>query len=847
LHKSYQAPISLAEQQELLLKSCQGMLFMVDLGLKVFLCSDSALKAFGFHALSEVIGTSFKNIIANKYGDEAAESFIQNCDKAVETGETVVFTDFNIQGVIAKGSQALVIFIQDISELNSALENADRAATAKTHFLMSMSHEIRTPMNAIKGMSNLLGLTQLNDIQAHYVNNIVIATESLLKIINDILDFSQIGENRFKHMEYEYDIVSILSAVAATISLRAAEKKLDFLVDIDPDIPALFKGDDARISQILRNLLDNAVKYTKEGFVKLTVRIKDITDDNLTLVFAVSDTGIGINKEDEQFIFEAFSKMDGNQKNTTEGAGLSLAVSKTLAEFLGGELYMESQPGKGSVFTFEVPQKIERKERIAQVKSSGMKKVLLIPHGRSGDLSKEMLTKLFIDFDVCHNEDEFKKLLDEHTYTHVIYWSEQFGDVIANYSAKLASKRLVAVKEAGSVIFNVSNRVNVLFEPVLISDFARILDMPANESGHGTAHDVPKSDKIGSFKLLDAKILVVDDNEINILVAEEMFKAYGAEPDTASSGVEAISQTKNTKYDIIFMDHMMPEMDGIEATGHIRAGCCLNSETPIIAFTANVYEGVKEEFLKKGLSDYISKPIDIQELNRVLQTWLPKDMLICETAGAAAVQADVPQNDELFAKLKEAFGIDGYKILRDFDGNESIYLAILTTFVNTLPSKIAKLSSSYANNDMELYRIEVHSLKSSLANIGHYELSEMAKRFEMSARTNQLNYISSNHAKFIEDLEKLHEQLGLMINTSADENEDYSLMSVDIKNEKDNLAALREGLDMLDVECVDNIMKRFRNIRFDKNSKELLRDIIMHVGVFDYDSAAAVVDSIISI
>jgi len=840
----YIAPISLIEQQEFLLKNYKDLIFMLDLELKVFNCSESAIEAFGFATLSEVTGEPFKNVLANKYEEDVIGIFTLNCDKALKTNESMVFIHSNSQVLIIPSSKALIVLIQDISELNLARAKANLAAMAKSNFLMSMSHEIRTPMNAIKGMSNLLGLTQLNDIQAHYVSNIVIATESLLKIINDILDFSQIGENKFEHNEAEYDIVSLLSAVSAPISLKANEKKLDFLVDMDPDIPALLKGDDRRISQILRNLLDNAVKYTKTGFVKLTVNMKSMTDGIAALEFFVEDTGSGINEEDKKYVFEAFSKMDRDQKNVTEGAGLSLAISKNIAEFLGGRLYMESEAGAGSIFTFEVPQKIGRKERIAQVKNSGSKKVLIMPKGRSGALCLEMLGKLFIDYDVCYNEGEFAKILDEHTYTHVIYWSEQFENVIENYSAKLASKRLVAIKEADAVSFATSSRVNTVFEPVLISDLARIIDMPVNEIGQGTVSEVTPGNKIGGFKLIDTKILVVDDNEINILVAEEMFKAYGSEPDTASSGIEAINRSKIKEYDIIFMDHMMPEMDGIEATGHIREGCDLNSKTPIIAFTANVYEGVKEQFLKKGLNDYISKPIDIQELNRVLQAWLPKDKFDYEEP--EEIMTIKPHNEELFAKLKELCGIDGYKTLKDFDGNEEIYMAILTTFVNTLPAQLIRLDTSLGDKDMETYRIGVHSLKSSLANIGHYELSEMAKRFEMCARNNQIGYISANHTKFMGDLKNLGEQIVPMITTIGSDNEDYSLPIVDIRNEKDILAVLRESLDILDVENVDSIINRLKSMRLDKESNELFSDISMYIGAFDYDSAVMVIDSILS-
>ena len=830
----YTVPIPLKTQRELLLKTCRDIIFMMDLQLKVFLCSDAAVDAFKFKKRSEVLGMPVKDVLANKYDDSQVARLIQKCFEAAKQSEPLTHTEPNMDVVIVKTEKVLLLSIHPTQPSNQE--------DFKANFLMNMSHEIRTPMNAIKGMSNLLGLTKLNDIQSHYVSNIVIATESLLKLINNIMDISQINENKFEKAEEEYNLAELLSTVTAALSSKAAEKKLAFLVDVDPDTPALLTGDPARISQILLSLLDNAVKFSEKGYVKLSLDCKSVKDKEVRLKFSVEDTGIGIDKETEKDLFETFSKMHTDKSTLSEGAGLSLAISKKLAERLGGELYMKSKLMEGSVFTLEIPQKVKDKKKIAHVRDFGNKKVLLVPFGRTGELCAKMLNLLFVEYDICYNEEQFAEMLDKRTYTHVIYWESRFANIIAGHESKLASKRIVAVKEAGRAAFDISEKINVLFEPIIITDLANVLDMPMNDAGQTAPAIKPAQNLLGAFKLEDTEILVVDDNMVNLIVAEEMLKTYGAVINTASSGQEAVDAAAAKSYDLIFMDHMMPEMDGIEASRLIRAQGGENAKVPIIAFTANSYEGMRERFISNSMNDYITKPIDLSELNRVLKTWLAPKKLVFEKAEEVY---PTTHNEELFAGLSKINGMEAYAALKEFDGNEKIYSAVLTTFATTLPSKIAKLDQSFASKDMERYRIEIHSLKSSLANIGHYELSEVAKRFEMSLRNNQTSYISKNHSKLMHDIKALDEQIEFVISANASPKGDDDAPCFDIRDNKDALNILKEGLDMLDTEAVDSIMKKLGSLRLDKNSANLFAKLNMHVSVYDYDGAVSVIDLIL--
>jgi len=808
---------------------------MLNKEFKVFLCSGSALTAFGFAELSDILGMSFSDVLLNKYDAARVSAFMQKCTEVSDSAKPIKHIDSYGEAVFSKSETVLVVSIFDIPTGN--------ADSTRINFLMNMSHEIRTPMNAIMGMGNLLGLTHLNGIQTHYLSNIVTAAESLLIVINNMLDLSDISENKFEPVNVDYDLVALLRAVVDNTAPKAAKKNLDFIVDIDPDIPSMLIGDSARISQILRCLLNNAVKFSEEGSVRLSLVGENKTNEEVQLKFCVQDTGVGIDKENEGGLFEVFAAMNKDRANAAEGTGLSLAISKNLAERLGGKLYLRSEPGTGAAFAFEIPQKVRGKEKIAYVRDFDKKKVLLLSFGDSGENYAKMLKMLFVEYDICYNETDFLKMLDKQTHTHIVYSDRQFRDIIAAHKGKLASKRIIAVKEAGATAFDVSGSINVILEPMLVTDLANVLDLHMNDDGVSTAQGKSVQNRMGSFQLKNSKILVVDDNEVNLIIAEEMLKVYGVEPDTAKSGPEAIDKAKEYTYDIILMDHMMPGMDGIEAAGLIRAECSENSKVPIISFTANSFPGMEDKFLANGMNDYITKPIDIDELNRVLKTWLPPEQIIYESSEEVYFKA---HNEELFAKLSVIDGLEAYAALKEFDGNEIIYLAVLTTFVSTLPSKITKLVTSFTNRDMELYRIEVHSLKSSLANIGHYKLSEIAKRFEISLRNNQIDYIGKNHSKLIDDLKALNGQLAFAVSVNAEESYNQSLVPVNIRDEEDILNALKDGLDMLDTECVDSSMKKLKSLRLDKDSSGLFAGLIAHVNAFDYDSAVTMVDAFLN-
>lgn len=409
--------------------------------------------------------------------------------------------------------------LKNNKELKLAEEDAIKANRAKSDFLASMSHEIRTPLNAVLGMDELILLEtekradsdpEFTRLIKEYAENIRDAGQVLLSVINDILDITKIESGKMEIKPAPYNLADIANDVGTIVGVRAEQKGITYIQNIDPAIPEYLLGDELRIRQIMINLLNNAIKYTDSGRVVMIISMKDRGRDSLTLCIRVQDTGIGIKDEDIPLIFGNFKRLEDDHNRGIEGTGLGLTIVKRLVVLMGGDIEVFSKYGKGSVFTASVPQGI--------------------------------------------SSEPVRKTSD---------------------------------KQKGSRI----------------------------------------SDAI-TFHTPDCRFLLVDDNKMNLVVAKRFLDGLKGQIDTARSGEEALEKMRETGYDLIFMDHMMPRMDGIETYQiSLEDPDNLNRETPVIMMTANALSGVREEYLGKGFRDYISKPLDIKELLRVIKNNLPEEKI----------------------------------------------------------------------------------------------------------------------------------------------------------------------------------------------------------------------------
>ncbi|MDR2663195.1 MAG: response regulator [Treponema sp.] len=508
-------------------------------------------------------------------------------------------------------------------ELEEQTAIAESASRAKSDFLARMSHEIRTPMNAITGMSELILRETASPRVREYAAGVKQSSANLLHIINDFLDFSKIDSGKLEIITGEYRLASLIDDVAAMIRIRLMEKPVLFVTSIDSTLPRSLVGDESRIRQILINLLTNAVKYTQEGHIMLSVRAEKMERGAVTLVLEISDTGIGIKAENMDRLFMDFTRFDTRKNRGVEGTGLGLSIAQSLCQAMGGDITAESVYGTGSRFTVRLPQKIQDGGPMARVKNREAKGTLVYETREVYGLSLQYtLNGLGVPCTFVSSQEAFPEALSRGTYAFVFTAPFLFNQVKQALQEHKASAEIILINKLGNTVPHPG--LSALIMPAGPVAVANILNHV--EDASGKEPDISTAD----FTAPDARVLIVDDLATNLRITKALLAPYKLNIDICLSGKEAIQLVRENKYDLILMDHMMPEMDGVDTTRAIRA---LEKERqeqegdgekqiPIIALTANAIVGMKEMFLQNGFSDYLSKPIEIGKFNEIVEKWL---------------------------------------------------------------------------------------------------------------------------------------------------------------------------------------------------------------------------------
>ncbi len=708
-------------------------------------------------------------------------------------------------------------------ELRKAHDEAIASSQAKSNFLANMSHEIRTPMNAITGMSEIL-LRDLGDHPAtEYAAGIKQASSNLLTIINDILDISKIESGKLDIVDAEYTLSSLLNDVITMARLRVEAKHLDFFTYIDHTLPQKLMGDEGRIKQILINLLTNAIKFTHTGHVGLNVT-GEVIGEEVKLKFDVFDTGVGIKVEDRTRLFEEFERVNTTKNRSIEGTGLGLAISRQLCEMMGGHIELHSVYGSGSTFTVDVKQKLVEYEPIARVAE---KKRVLLYESRELYVKylKLAIEELGSECVVCGNQSELFEQVQEQEY-----------DFIFTPALHLAKvQQLVEKKECNTKIVMCTQIQNAQFAEGVYTFILPANCMQVAAILNNTSSMQYQNAEVNQFKAPEAKILLVDDNFVNLKVAKGLMQPYEFNIDTAENGRIAVEMVKKEKYDLVFMDHMMPEMDGVDATIAIRN---LDGEyyqnLPIIALTANAIIGIRDLFIKEGMNDFLEKPIVMRKLNAILAQWLPAELQI--PVDPTTILDKEPMD------YGEIYGIDITKGVSSLGGDYESYLDVIRTYYADGVKKHAYIRTLHMDRDLLAFKTEVHAIKSASASIGALDLSAQALALETAASKEDWLYIDGNVESFLAEFLKVLDSLREYLASKKEVEENKVVGAIALLQEK--IEALAEAIDYVDIGEIEKILGELCKFEWEPPLSEYLEGIKTGIESYDYDEGMEYVEKI---
>ncbi|MCM1157705.1 MAG: ATP-binding protein [Bacteroidales bacterium] len=663
--------------------------------------------------------------------------------------------------------------VEEVETQNALLNIAQQS---KDEFLANMSHEIRTPMNAIVGMSELIIRDEdISDQTKEYCYNIQTSGENLLGIINDILDFSKLESGKMEIVYEPYSIASVIQDVANTSIFRRGFKDIDIIIDCSPDLPRQLIGDVLRNRQILMNIVNNAVKFTDEGYIYIALSCFERDGENW-LNMRVEDTGIGIKKQDQIHLFESFSRIESKHNHSVEGTGLGLAICKRLAQAMHGTIKIFSESGKGTTLEVELPQKVADSTPFLTLKNEQNIKVALYEdreqhHSRGNKCymaaNEHIWKSLQVPYKMITGFPKLMGAVQNNEMTHLFIGARDYTEQ-RSYFEQIAKTVSVFVLFDPQYPLKLGENIHGVRMPFNSINLVSALN---GEAFFNQFID-DKEVKI-EFKAPFARVLVVDDNEINLRVAEGILKLYDINCILARSGKEAVELLRDQDMDIVFMDHMMPELDGIETTKIIRrTGGEYGERLPIIALTANVANDAKEMFFRNGFQDFLAKPIGLKAVDAVLRKWLPgtkiERLRESDRKQVPVFDEEKPvANDESeeAGRVKDfvMMTIDEQKALENIGGQRDLYKELLEYSIEMEEQRKSEIQESFDQQDWKEYTIRVHALKGGMRSLGLEELALLAQGQEFACKEERIEDAIAGHDRLMEEYDRAHRSIEVFL------------------------------------------------------------------------------------
>jgi len=818
-------------------------------------CNPAMMKIFGITDKKRII-SEFK-LLSPEYqpdGKTSEERFVENAAIVMEHGyhcfdwmhQTLdgepIPSEVTLIRVQREGEYLIAAFVRDLrehhrmmEELVEAKEIAEQSNKAKSEFLAQMSHEIRTPMNAIIGMTELALREEMSETVREHATLIKQASVNLLSIINDILDLSKIESSNLQIISAEYLLSSLLNDVVSIIKLKAIDSQLLFTVFIDSELPNTLIGDESRLRQVLINVLNNAVKYTNSGFVSLSITGERVNGSVVNLIVEVKDSGRGIKQDDIDNLFDEYSQFDTQLNNNVEGIGLGLAITRNIVFAMNGEIAVESDYGKGSTFTITIPQQISNPQRLATVINPDKVNILIY---EDNELYADSIVKAVKNLDIkCElvvDEEMFETALSEGSFSHIFTSASLYEKVTGLINNLGSSSKIILFSKFGEPVPSGNQRLLSL--PLHTISIANALNEVFDKFSY-----IKVDDLVMRFTAPDANVLVVDDIHTNLIVAGGLLEPYGMDVDLCKSGANAIELIKEKRYDIIFMDHRMPGMDGVEATKRIRAlddNDPYYKTVPIVAFTANAVIGMKDMFIQHDFDDFMSKPVDTIVLNNILEKWIPKSKRIVGKA-----EHSIERNKVLPDLLVE--GVDVVSGIKLSGGSSSRFMEVLSVFIEDAEERKSELIKALDEDDISAFTTHAHALKGAAASASAISLSESAFMLEMAGQRGDKNFISQNFETFVIMLDRLISNIQNALfpyNDIPAENTGVLM----IEQFKADLAKLKTALDDMDAKVITDTVESLQRSPHSEEVKQTIKEISRHILMFELDEASELIDSLMT-